>query len=105
MCGVGVMAQPCTHSGDFVGGNRGPNPAAADEHRAANLPAQNAFAHSFGVIRIIDWIGVVCAQIDDLMPALAQVSYQLLLQRKAGVIGTNGDFHALLAALALDSMS
>jgi len=65
MGGIGVMAQSGPYSGYLVCSNRGADAGTADENAPLGLIAYQSPANFGCVIRIINWISRIGAQIDN----------------------------------------
>ncbi len=92
VCRKLLMNQARTDSRHFVRGNGCANAAAADGHSALNFSAGNGVGQRHNKI----WIIIVraplpVAEINYLMPGLAQLSDQIFLQLEATMVGGNAD--------------
>jgi hypothetical protein len=84
------MAHSGADAGDFVGGNADADAGAADENAARSFSALERQAQQLRVIRIVVLrVRLVSAEIDHLVAGLSEISADLLLERKAGVVGTD----------------
>ena len=91
---IGVVAQPGADAGDFVRRNRRAHPAAADQDGAFRPPVLDGRGHRYGEIRIIRRLGIIGAAVDHLMAKLAEEFLDVLFERKARMIRSDGDTHA-----------
>src|SRR5689334_11866868 len=65
--GIVVMTQTSTNAWNFIGRHSRSNAAAADQDAALGLAIPHRYSYSFGKVRVIHWLGVVCAKIKHLM--------------------------------------
>src|SRR6185312_15820401 len=70
-----------------------PHARPANQYAPRRLTPLDGFADFLRIVRIIVLrLHFESAQVDHLMPGLAQVRANLLLQRKPGVIGSDDEF-------------
>src|SRR4051812_27754618 len=87
------MAKAGAYAGNFVCCHRCAHSAAADENAAFSSALQHSTRNSFSIIRIIHWRSAVSPHIGQLMAAFLKMVDQRSLQRKAGMVRTDGDLH------------
>jgi hypothetical protein len=93
---IGIVAERRVDSRDFVGGDAGPYPAAADDDAALSAPIQHLAGDSFRIIRIIFRIGrVIRAQINHLVSCRTEIFHQLSFEGITSMIRTDGYFHEI----------
>src|SRR6478672_9264143 len=90
------MAKPGSYAGNFVCGHGCAYAAATDKNAALCSAMQYATRNRFSIIRIIHRRGAVSAHVSQLMGAFLEMLNKHLLQRKAGMIRTDGDLHGFL---------
>ncbi len=91
--GVCVVADRGANTGDFVGGDAGPDAATADDDAAPCLGGGHSFGDGFGEVReIVQGIEGVCPHVVNLVAEGLQEWEEMLLQLKAAVVGTEGEF-------------
>src|SRR5829696_6242194 len=95
---VAVVAEPRAHAGDLVGGDRSADAAAADEDPALGAPLDHGERERLGDVRVVHRLAAVGAEVGDLVPQLAERLRDLPLALEAGVVGGDGDAHAILRA-------
>ena len=77
--GIAVVTQAGANAGDFIGGNRSADTAAANEHAPLGFAVENDFRQCLGIIWIIDRCVTGCADVDDGVPCRSQVLADKLL--------------------------
>ena len=91
--GVCVVADGGANAGDFVGGDAGPDAATADDDAAPCLGGGHSFGDGFGEVRkVVQGIEGVCTHVVNLVAEGLQEWEEMLLQLKAAVVGTEGEF-------------
>jgi hypothetical protein len=89
-----IMDQRGTDAGDLVGADGCADAATADRDAAFDPPCRYSPRERRDKVRIVVvWAQAVCAEINDIMPGLAELRDQLLLQAEPAVIGGNADAH------------
>src|SRR5260370_434719 len=85
-------------AGDFVGGDRHADSAAADEDAEIGVVTRNLFADGASEVGIVHGRGRSGAAIVDSMSLLRQMLHDLLLQFEAGMVGAESDLHEAILA-------
>src|SRR5664279_5457591 len=93
--GVVVMTHRCADVRHLVGGDADPYAAAAYQNPTLSLTRLQRFANGFGKIRIIRRLGVVCAQVGDVVTTTFELRPHLFFQRKSRMISGNDKLHTL----------
>ncbi|GBC78425.1 hypothetical protein HRbin08_01920 [bacterium HR08] len=91
--GIRVVAQPRANPRHLIGGDRGADAAPADEDAALGSPLQEGVRDGFGVVGIVHRIRALGPQVFHIMPELAQMGDEHLLQLETGMIGSDDDAH------------
>ena len=91
---VMIVAKARTDAGNFVGRDRRANAAATHEDTALRFAVPNRDAHGFRKIRVMHRLSAFRSQIKHLVFKFRKQSLQAFLQGKAGVIRSQGNFHA-----------
>src|SRR5271167_1987467 len=94
MCRGSVVTNPRTNSGEFVGGNAGAYTAAANKNATFGLAIENREVHGFSEIGIVARVFIKSADVQDFVAHRTQNIAHRVLKLKAGVVGTNYNFHA-----------
>jgi len=103
VCIVMFTAQPstfyvryrrCANTEDFVSGDRHTNATAANKNPAVILARGHAFCDASGEIRIVNSYFRVSAHILKIEVTFSEGKFDEILDRDAGVIGTERDAHA-----------
>src|SRR5262249_7817295 len=93
---IGVVTQAGADARQFVGGYRGADAAAADNDAALGPPFQNGQPNRLSVVRVINGFGIVGADIHYFQTiSFEQTAYDLILQFKARMIGTDNNSHKI----------
>ena len=87
------MAKSGADSREFVRCNGYADPAAADEKAPLGSTLKDGESNRLGEVRIIDRLRTVGAKIEDFKPGISQPGGDLLLEKEAGVIRTDSNFH------------
>ena len=95
--GVGVVAQAGAYAGDAVGRHRGADAAAAQDDPAIGAMLAQRGAHRRGVIRVIDALAAVGADVQHLAVLARDERLDGFLQREAGVIRSDCYPHVQLS--------
>ncbi len=95
---IGVVAQAGSHPFQFISGNRSANARSANQDASIDLPALDRSAQLLSVIRVVDRVGRVRAQVDLLMPTFADRPQYGLLERITGVVASHPDPHFLASS-------
>src|SRR4051812_11156803 len=99
MRGIRVVAQPGPNPVYFIRRHRSSNAASAHQNRALRLTADDGLANRFRKVRIVTRPIVECPAVHNLMPQLARLLDEQLLQRKPGMVTTESQFHTCLLVL------
>src|SRR5436190_12126733 len=91
--GVRVVHRARAHSVDLGGRDRDPGARPADQDAAVGLPLDDRAPDREGHIGIVDRLGGVGPQVDDLVALVLQYRDDLLLEREARVVEAAGDPH------------
>jgi hypothetical protein len=67
------VAEPGANTRPLVGRHRRADAAAADQHAALSLTAEERLAEGFGIVRIVHGFRAMRADIHDLMAELAYI--------------------------------
>ena len=86
MRGIGFLAHAGTNAGDFVGSNANTNAGAADKNSSLGLAGIDGVANTLSKIRVIRWLGIECAKVDNFMALLCQVGTNFLFQSESCVV-------------------
>ena len=93
--GVDVMADGCPDAGDLARGDRSADAGAADEDAALGLSVLDRGAELGRLHGVVDPHRVgVGAEVDDLVPLLAQRLEDRLAEVDSPVVERHSDFHA-----------
>jgi hypothetical protein len=85
-----IVAVRGANSMDFVGRDRHPDTAAANEDSSVGQPLGHGASHSGSEIGIVDALQAGRAEVVDAVPVSSKGSREVLLEFVAGVIGTDG---------------
>ena len=88
-----VVAGNCTDTGHFVGGNAHPQARAANQYAAIDLPRRHQVRNTRGNLRVVDWMAIGNAPVDNFMPQPANHFDQHCPHKVSAVICTDGDTH------------
>src|SRR5580692_3957009 len=94
MCRVSVVTNPRTNSGELVGGNAGADAAAANEDATFGFAIEHGAANGFGEIGIVTRVFIKSADVQYIVAHRAQQVAHGVFELKAGVVGTDHNFHA-----------
>ena len=79
--------------GHFVGGNAHPQARAANQYAAIDLPHRHQVRNTRGNLRVVDWMAIGNAPVDNFMPQPANHFDQHCPHKVSAVICTDGDTH------------
>src|ERR1700736_1887157 len=88
------MTKAGAYAGNFVCRHGCANTASTNENAAFCAAVEHATRHGFCIIRIVLRRGAVGSYVCKLMATLLKMIDEHLLQCEAGMVGTDGDFHA-----------
>jgi hypothetical protein len=92
-----IVNQPGADPGNLVRADRGTDPAPADREAALYLSGSDRAGERYNEVRIIiTRIHFVRSKVDHVVPRLAKMSNQFLLQTKSTVISRNSNAHLRL---------
>lgn len=91
--GIHVVTETGANAGQFIRGDRSADAAAAYENAAIGLFGAENIVEFLRVIGVIDRLGSVGADVQDLVMQFAQIGHQLFLELNAGVIRSDNDSH------------
>jgi len=91
--GVEIVAERRAHAAHLVGGNLLALPAAAEHDAAIDAAIDDGAADGEAERGIVDRLFAVGAEVVDAVPEPRQGVLQMFFQRKAGVVGADGDTH------------
>ncbi len=90
---VEVVAQRGANPDNLVGGDLFALSAAADHDAAIGAPLGDGSCDGEADRRVVDRLFAVRAMVVDRVPEMLQRAFEMFFERKAGVIGTDGDTH------------
>src|SRR5262249_38782202 len=61
--GICVVTEPCANARHFVGGHRGPDSTAADQHASVCRTVDKSSGQSFGKVGIVHGLSAICPDI------------------------------------------
>ena len=93
VCRVGVVGLGAANPDDLVGGDRGPGTRSTHDDAPVGLPGNHGLAHRRGVVRVVDGIFVVRAEIGDRVSRSRHHPGEVFLHPVPGVVGGDGDAH------------
>src|SRR4029453_6900440 len=91
--GVKIVAERGAHAGHLVGGDLLPLTAAANYDSAVGTAAHHRPRHVRADLRVVHRLGVMRAAVVDLVSESRQRRYEVLFERKSGVVGADRDLH------------
>ena len=94
---VCVVRLSASDAGDLVGGDGGTGPRSAHEHATLGPALGDGSADGGGIVGVIDWLGVVGAEVGDRVTGRSSNPCKLVLQLISGVVGADGDAHGAAA--------
>jgi len=87
------MAKSGADSRDFVRCNGYADTAAADEKAPLGSTLKDRESNRLGEVRIIDRLRTVGAKVEEFKLGISQPGGDFLLEKEAGMIRTDSDFH------------
>src|SRR5947208_1523170 len=90
------MAKTGANPRNFVGSHASAYSASADQDATFRITPKDTQCKRLSIIRIIHRLGVVRADVHNLMAILLQMPGQYLLEFKASMIGADCDSHGCL---------
>src|SRR3954452_2169021 len=90
-----VMADRGANALHLVGGDRGADAGAADHDATHGFARGHLLSHGAGDVGEIHRLVVIGADVDDVMPEAADVVDDGLLERPAGVVGSDDETHVM----------
>ncbi len=78
---------------EFVGGHAGAGATAANEQGALGTAAAQGFGHGTGVVGVIDGVGGICSEVQDLVSEAPHLVHHTVLERKSGMVRRDSNFH------------
>ena len=89
---------------DLVGDDRHADPRPAGQDGAIGVPFGDQAARLFGVARVVDGIRCDCADVHDVVTLCFKHLPDVFLEVEPGVVGPDGDPHALRSSSIPSSM-
>ena len=90
---VGVAAVARAHARDLVRGDARADSRAAEQDAAVDLAAHDREAELLGVVRVVDRLGRVCAEVEHAVTERLDLLLHRFLERETRVVAGDGDLH------------
>lgn len=88
---VQVVAQSCANATNLVGCELFTLTAPPEDDAQVGAPIANLSPYGGAELHVVDALGRVGAEVEDLVAIAAQARREVLFQMKAGMVGTDGD--------------